>query len=241
MQSDSRFIQLGHPSYVWQRGLERRLQLIRRHVPLEERRILDIGSGIGVWMRRFLDFSSDVFGVEIDEDKARAGIGSALKVAVAPSEAVPFRDNSFDVVFLHEVIEHVQDDRQTIMEAVRCLRPGGHVVIFAPNRMYPFDTHGFFWGERFIFRQLPLVNYTPDFVRDRFCHHVRIYTRRRIRRLFSGLNVEFVVASHVYPGLDNWARRSPRLGRALQMTAALAEHTPLRSFGISHFVVARKV
>jgi SAM-dependent methyltransferase len=154
---------------------------------------------------------------------------------------MPFPSNAFDVVLLHEVIEHVRNDRETIQEAVRCVRPGGHVIIFAPNRMYPFETHGFFLGDRFIFRQLPLVNYTPDFVRNRFCHHVRIYTRRGIRRLFQGLNVEFVVSSHVYPGLDNWARRSPSLGRILQATAALAERTPMRSFGISHFVVARKL
>ncbi len=241
VQSDTRFITLGHPSYVWQRGLERRLQLIRRYVPLEERRILDVGCGIGTWLQRFLDFSPHVFGIEVDEDKGRVAVQSSSAVVVAPSEAVPFHNNSFDVVLLHEVIEHVRNDRETILEAVRCVRPGGHVVIFAPNRLYPFETHGFFLGNRFIFHQLPLVNYTPDFVRNRFCHHVRIYTRRGIRRLFRGLKVEFVVCSQVYPGLDNWARRSPSLGRVLQATAAFAERTPMRSFGISHFVVALKL
>lgn len=241
MSSDARFITLGHPSYVWQRGLERRLQLVRRHLPLEGRRILDIGCGIGTWLERFQSFSPHVYGVEIDEDKARKAMGIAPRVVLAPSEALPFLGDSFDVVLLHEVIEHVRSDRDTIKEAVRCVRPGGHVVIFAPNRLYPFETHGFFLGDRYIFGLLPLVNYTPDFIRNRFCHHVRIYTRRGIRRLFQGLDVKFVVCSHVYPGLDNWARRAPALGRLLQGAAALAERTPLRSLGISHFIVARKL
>src|SRR3990170_685590 len=34
---------LGHPSQVWTRGLERRLEMTRREVPLERKRILDVG------------------------------------------------------------------------------------------------------------------------------------------------------------------------------------------------------
>lgn len=159
---------------------------------------------------------------------------------VAVSEYLPFPDAAFDVVFLHEVIEHVADDRETVREAFRCTRPGGSIVIFAPNRLYPFETHGFYWGDRFIFRLLPLINYTPDFIRDRFCHHVRIYTQRRILRLFDGLDVEFMVRSHIYPGFDNVAQRMPRLGHFIQQATDIAERTPLRSFGISHFIVAQK-
>jgi len=40
--TDKRAI-LGHPSQIWTRGLERRLDLLRRHVDLEGKRILDIG------------------------------------------------------------------------------------------------------------------------------------------------------------------------------------------------------
>lgn len=236
----ARFIKLGHPSYVWQRGLERRLELVRRFVPLEGRRILDVGCGIGTWMRRLGELTTHVYGTDVDPDKLQLRNDSLERVVLAPAEALPFSDNTFDVVLLHEVIEHVQNDRDTIREAVRCARAGAAIVIFAPNRLYPFETHGFFLGERFVFRLLPLINYTPDFVRNRFCPHVRIYTRRGIKRLFAGLDVEFVVCSHVYPGFDGIARRSLVLGRALQTVAEIAERSPLRSLGISHFVVAQK-
>ena len=49
--------QLGEPSYVWRSGQERRLQLIRKYVPLEGRWILDVGCGIGTYCRRFRDYS----------------------------------------------------------------------------------------------------------------------------------------------------------------------------------------
>src|SRR5581483_2908075 len=238
--TQEKFITLGHPSYVWRRGQDRRLDLIRKYVPLENQRILDVGCGIGTYVHRFRDFSDEVYGVDIDEEKVRQASARLPNIYHAAAAQLPFDDETFDVILLHEVIEHVASDAATIREAVRCLRPGGDLIIFAPNRMYPFETHGFYLGKRFIFRLCPFVNYTPDAVRNIFCHHVRIYTRRGIKRLFRGLNVDFTVCSHIYPGFDNITERHRILGRWLQGLADVAEHTALRAFGISHFVVARK-
>lgn len=235
-----KFIRLGHPSYVWRRGQERRLNLIRQFVPLEGRAILDVGCGVGTYARRLREFSDHVHGIDIDEDKVRVASSRLPNISRAPAEALPFRENTFDVILLNEVIEHVGDDTAAVHEAVRCVRHGGAVVIFAPNRLYPFETHGFFLGERFIFRLCPLINYTPDFIRNVFCHHVRVYTRRGIKKLFAGLPVDIIVCSHIYPGFDNIAERQPLAGRLLQGLAEGAERTPFRALGISHFVVARK-
>jgi ubiquinone/menaquinone biosynthesis C-methylase UbiE len=239
--ASQKFITLGHPSYVWRRGQERRLDLIRQHVPLEGRRILDVGCGIGTYVAKFREFSEDVYGVDIDEDKVTIASRRLKNIFHAPAEKLPFDDNSFDVVMLHEVIEHVKNDRESIREATRCVRPGGRVVIFAPNRLYPFETHGFFIGKKFVFRLLPLINYTPDFFRNIFCHHVRIYTQRGIKRLFEGQQVSFEVCTHIYPGFDNVAERNPAIGQFLQHATTFAEATMLRAFGISHFIVARKL
>jgi len=64
-----RAITLGHPSYVWRFGQERRLDLIRRSMSLEGRRILDVGCGLGMYVRALRIFSQDVHGVDIDEEK----------------------------------------------------------------------------------------------------------------------------------------------------------------------------
>jgi SAM-dependent methyltransferase len=235
-----KFIALGHPSYVWRRGQDRRLDLIRRYVELEGKRILDVGCGIGAYVSKFRNFSADVYGVDVDEEKVQRAARTLPNVLPAEAEALPFRDDTFDVILLHEVIEHVRSDKQTIREAMRCIRPGGDVIIFAPNRLYPFETHGFYFGDKFVFRLLPLINYAPDPIRNIFCHHVRIYTRRGIKKLFAGLDVDFRVCTHIYPGFDNIVERHPRIGRVLQRATTVAEGTPFRSFGISHFIVARK-
>jgi SAM-dependent methyltransferase len=230
-------VALGNPSFVWRSGQDRRLNLIRRYVALEGARILDIGCGIGTYVRKFQELSNRVYGIDIDAPRVRRGGTGSLSLAV--SEQLPFASDAFDLVLLNEVIEHVRDDALTLREACRVVRPGGHVVIYAPNRLYPFETHGVYVGKRYVFGNIPLVNYLPDQLRDRLVPHARAYTHRQMRRLIEGLPADVVVQSYVYPGFDNIAARRRKLGSLLQGVFHRLETTPLRAFGLSHFVVLR--
>jgi len=238
--ADAKAIRLGHPSYVWRSGQDRRLNQIRQYVRLESRRILDIGCGLGMYVDKFRRFSDEVYGVDVDPEKVAEASEWLPNIQVAPAEHLPFDDGEFDVILLNEVIEHVDDDILTIREAFRCLKPGGHVIIYAPNRLYPYETHGFYLFGRYYFRLLPFVNWLPHAIRDVFCPHVRIYTAREIIGLFDGLDCERVAVTHILPGLDNVAERYGPFGRFIQKARDLVEATPLRCFGISHFVVIRK-
>jgi SAM-dependent methyltransferase len=241
-------ISLGHPSYIWGFGQERRMSLIRRYVRLEGQAILDVGCGLGMYVRAFHRFSSNVHGVDIDEEKVAEASQELPNIRVAPAEDLPYPDGTFDVVLSHEVIEHVTDDRQVMAEAVRVLRSpgpdpdslGGRLVVFAPNRLYPFETHGAYWGGRYHFGNIPLVNYLPDRWRGRFCPHVRAYTSRGLHRLFAGLPVKVLVHTQIFPGYDKIVRRHPILGPAIRRTTYLLENTPLRILGLSHFLVVEK-
>jgi SAM-dependent methyltransferase len=237
-------VALGHPSYVWRFGQDRRLNLIRQYAPLEsagrDRRILDIGCGLGVYVRKFREFSDAVCGIDIDAKRLREGAKTTPGLMLAVGEHLPFRDSTFDVIVLNEVIEHVRDDRATIAESLRTLRPGGRIVIYAPNRLYPFETHGVYVGKRFIHRNVPLVNWLPTPLRDRLVPHAKAYTRRGIRKLWRGTGARVIVETYVYPGFDNIIARRKRLGSALRSLLYRAERTPLRMFGLSHFVVLEK-
>ncbi len=242
-QKDNRWgtedAELGRPSYSWRFGQERRLALMLNHVALQGKSIVDIGCGVGMYMHAFLSQTPLVFGTEIEPERARECSQMAPAVAVAVAEHLPFASDSFDCAFLHEVIEHVEDDREAIREAYRIVRPGGRIVVFAPNRLYPFETHGVFWGRRYRFGNIPLVNYFPNSIRDRLAPHVRAYTAGQIRCLFEGLDVEFEAFTQLYPGFDSLAARHPRTGATIRRIFYAAENTPLRAFGLSHFVVAR--
>jgi SAM-dependent methyltransferase len=233
-------ITLGHPSYVWGFGQERRLNLIRRFVVLEGGSILDVGCGLGMYVRAMSQFSDDVHGVDVDPEKVQEASQDLPNIRQAPAEDLPFPDGTLDVVLSHEVIEHVDDDRQSIAEAVRVLKPGGRLVVFAPNRLYPFETHGAYWGGAYHFGNIPLVNYLPNPWRNRFCPHVKAYTVGGLRRLWQGLPVRAIVHTQIYPGYDKIVHSRPTLGRILRQATYLMAKTPLRFFGLSHFVVLER-
>lgn len=234
-------IVLGHPSYAWRAGQERRLNLVRRYAPLEGRRVLDAGCGVGMYVAAFRRFTDTVYGVDLDLERVVQAAGHLPNVQAASVEALPFASGSFDVVLSHEVIEHVANDQAAIAEAVRVLKPGGRLVVYAPNRLYFFETHGCFWRGEYRLGNIPLVNWLPNPLRRWFCPHVRAYTMRDLRRLLHGLPVKVVVHTFVYPGFDNVVVRHPRLGRCLRRIFYALERTPLRVFGLSHFLVVERL
>lgn len=240
MAAEDKTIKLGHPSYVWRFGQDRRLGLIRHYAPVDGARILVDGCGIGTYVRKLREYSPHVYGLDIEAERIATASQTLPNLLVAAAESLPYPDGSFDIVLSHEVIEHVDDDRRAVAEAVRVLRPGGRCVLFCPNRLYPFETHGAFWRGQYHFGNIPLVNWLPNPLRTRFAPHVRAYTSGDIRRLFAGLPVRFIVHTQIYPGYDNVVARRPALGRVLRKLTYTLEKTALRVFGLSHFVVIEK-
>jgi SAM-dependent methyltransferase len=239
---DQKAITLGHPSYVWRFGQDRRLELIRHYGGLEAgMRILDVGCGLGVYLRKLRTISDDVYGVDVDADKVAEAQKELPHIYQAPAEELPFPDAYFDAILLHEVLEHVRDDCQALREACRVAKVGGRVIVFAPNRWYPFETHGIYdWRGHYHFGNIPLVNYLPLALRGRLCPQVRTYTTRTLQDLLDGLPCRIIVHTQIYPGYDNIAYRRPRLARLFRRVTYALESTPLRVLGLSHLMVVEK-
>jgi SAM-dependent methyltransferase len=232
---------LGVPSLVWRAGQDRRLEMIR--TAAGERihgRILDNGCGVGMYVDRLQALGGQVFGLEFDQDQAIQARARSERILRAAGEHLPFDDGVFDLTLSHEVIEHVQDDRLTVREMVRTLRPGGRLALFCPNRGYPFETHGIYWRGRYSFGNKPLVNYLPRRLRDRLVPHVRVYTRGDLEALFEGLPVRFISRTVIFGAYDNLIARFGSWGKALRSILQWLEKTPLRGFGLSHFWVVEK-
>jgi SAM-dependent methyltransferase len=188
----------------------------------------------------FRQEASRAYGIEVEMERAREAAGRASGVAQAVGERLPFADGAFDIVFSHEVLEHTDDDRRSAVEMARVTRAGGRIVIFVPNRLYPFETHGIFWRGRYRFGNIPLVNYLPDPLRRRLAPHVRAYTARALRRLFADLPVRVVYHTGIFPGYDKLAARSRFLAWLLRGLTYALEKTPLRAVGLSHFLVLER-
>lgn len=231
----------GEPSYIWRDGQQRRFRLIRDAAGKRiHGKVLEDGCGVGLYLRRFQEQAEQAVGLEYDHGRAAAAHAHTRDVVQAAGEDLPFPTGAFDLIVSHEVIEHVQDDEKTIREIIRALKPGGRLVLFCPNRWYPFETHGVYWRGSYHFGNIPGVNYLPDPWRDRLAPHVRAYRARELESLFQGLPVSFRRRTVIFGGYDNIIAKYPRLGKALRWLLHRLEHTPLKRLGLSHFWVVEK-
>ncbi|NDJ86204.1 MAG: class I SAM-dependent methyltransferase [Chloroflexi bacterium] len=231
----------GEPSYVWRSGQERRLAMLARRTNLHDCAFLEAGCGNGVYVAKVRErFQAQVEAFDIEAHRVAEARQHVSHAVVARGEALPYPDNTFDVVFSNEVVEHVDDDHQFVAEMVRVLKPGGRLAIFCPNRWYPVEQHGHFWKGEYHFGNTPLINYLPDRWRNKLAPHVRTYTARGIRRLFRDQPVKIQHHSRIFGGYDNIVARYPRLGKWLRRVLYFLEKTPMRFFGLSHWIIVEK-
>lgn len=232
----------GEPSYVWRAGQQRRLDMIIKFAGERLKgTILENGCGVGMYVERLSSFGGTVIGLEYDFDRAREARTRSPFILNAAGEFLPLLPSTFDLILSHEVIEHVQDDRSAIREMIRGLKPGGRLVLFCPNRGYPVETHGIYWKGKYYFGNKLFVNYLPRKLRDKLAPHVRVYSKRDLRKLFDGLPVKFVEQTVIFGAYDNIIARFGIFGRLLRSLLQFLEKTPLKILGISHFWVVEKI
>lgn len=231
----------GEPSYVWRAGQQRRLKMILHAAGVRlHGRTLENGCGVGMYVEQLANLGADVTGLEYEFERAADALSRASKIINAAGEFLPLPASTFDLILSHEVLEHVQDDAQAVREMVRVLKPGGRIVLFVPNRGYPFETHGVYWRGRYRFGNILFINYLPRAWRDRLAPHVRVYSRRNLSRLFDDLPVRFVERAIIFGAYDNLIARFGAIGKVLRTALQFLEKTPLQVLGLSHFWVIEK-
>lgn len=99
-------------------------------------RILEIGSGRGALLQELRARGLDAIGVEtsadrIEETRARFG---PLPVQQSSGVALPFPDDSFDIVLSFDVFEHIPGSDEHLREVRRVLKPGGWYLLQTPSK-----------------------------------------------------------------------------------------------------------
>jgi SAM-dependent methyltransferase len=100
-------------------------------------RVLDLGCGRGGVMERLHPQAGFAAGLDPDPRSLREHRAPALRLACGLAEALPYADDSFDLVCCSWVLEHLPDPARAFAEVARVLVPGGHLVFLTPNRRHP--------------------------------------------------------------------------------------------------------
>ena len=117
------------------------IRCVEKSIGRPKGRVLDYGCGPGNLLQKLLRRGipcegADTSPASLTEAQQRLGADSRLRgLTLLKGFPSSFAENSFDVVFFVETIEHIlsPDLPQTLEELQRIVRPGGHVIVSTPN------------------------------------------------------------------------------------------------------------
>ena len=129
--------------FIKRRAIKNKLRLIEQHQPVKGK-ILDIGAGTGDFLLEAKNKNWETVGVEPNE-KAKS---IAIKKGVLFADTIEkLESNSFDVITLWHVLEHVPDVVHQVAELKRLLKPSGTLIIAVPNfKSFDANYYKTFWA-----------------------------------------------------------------------------------------------
>ena len=188
----------------------RRAEVLQRYARLRGRKILEVGAGCGVnlivWSK---EFGIDGYGIEpglagfetsfdVSQELLPLNALENTRVRDAVGEELPFPDESFDVVYSANVLEHTNDPERVVAESLRVLKPGGTLHFEVPNFLSYYEGHYLvpeppllwrwvlpFWV-RFVFRR------DPAFARTLRTEINPFWCRRVLRKLAKRYDIEIL-------------------------------------------------
>ena len=162
-------------------------------------RVLEVGCGTGCDLLQFAKHGANAVGIDITPEHirlARERVGNLAQVLPGDGTNIPFPDESFDYVYSHGVLHHLDQPRRMVEEILRVLRPGGrfNVHVYALWSYWPpilMLKHGWNW-KRWIENSRDPV-------------HIDLYYARKLRRLFAParISLEKFGFKHM-PTLEHW-------------------------------------
>jgi ubiquinone/menaquinone biosynthesis C-methylase UbiE len=161
-------------------------------------RLLEIGCGMGTDLLQFSRGGARCIGIdltprsiEITRHRFRL-YGAEGAFMISDGECLPFRDDSFDVVYSNGVLHHTPDTAGAIREVHRVLRPGGVAKVMLYHR------HSLnYWFEVILRRGVLGAEFlrgrSAEEIMSRVIEHsdhearplVKVYSRKQARALFS--------------------------------------------------------
>jgi 2-polyprenyl-3-methyl-5-hydroxy-6-metoxy-1,4-benzoquinol methylase len=96
-------------------------------------RLLDVGCGAGDLLLMARDLGWDAEGIDFDSEAVATARGKGLTAFAGQLSERCYPDESFDLVQMSHVIEHVPRPAELVRECYRLLRQNGSLIIWTPN------------------------------------------------------------------------------------------------------------
>jgi ubiquinone/menaquinone biosynthesis C-methylase UbiE len=184
------------------------------------RRVLEVGCGTGLILRRLAQHADTAWGVDVSPGMLRVAKQRGLSVVLGSVTDLPFADESFDLVCSFKVLAHIPDIGKALAEIARVTRPGGQMVLEFYN---PFSLR--YLAKRIAGPQ-PISAGRDE--SDIYTRWDAPYVLPRI--LPPNVELEGLRGVRVFTPAA-FVHRLPILSRALRVAEQVALDSPLRYFG----------
>jgi ubiquinone/menaquinone biosynthesis C-methylase UbiE len=189
-----------------------RMQLIKPFLT-PDLTFLEIGPGDCSLTIEVAKYTRKAFAVDVTKEfKKDIDFPSNFELLISDGSSVPVPDNSIDIVYSHQVMEHLHPDDalEQLFEIIRVLVPGGIYICITPNRLS--GPHDISWHFDSVSTGLHLKEYTVTELYDLFCsvkfssvsyyksyknHHISIPLNGASRLALKG--IEGLVSLFPYP------------------------------------------
>ena len=124
------------------------IDFVSSHID-QRSRILDIGCALGGLLHILQERGfTELHGIDMTEHYVtQAKLDTKFVISQGQAESIPYSEDSFELLFLDQVLEHTIDPRQVFIEAKRVLIQGGYFCIGVPDAARYKSTYFFdyFW------------------------------------------------------------------------------------------------
>lgn len=121
-------------------------------------KMLEPGCGRGEFLSNFKKLGLDVYGVDISPEADTFTSEFTVKVCDVENEALPYDDDTFDVLYSKSFIEHLHNPGKYLEEANRVLKPGGLLLTLVPDWEANYKTYFDDFTHRTPFTRVSLVD-----------------------------------------------------------------------------------
>lgn len=97
-------------------------------------KVLDVGCGSGTIAKKIKDAGHIVKGLDFSEEALKRATARDIETQQCNlDEGIPELDNSYDIVWEGDIVEHVFDPIGLLKESARVLKPGGILLVTIPS------------------------------------------------------------------------------------------------------------
>lgn len=125
-------------------------RLARRFQPWRGKKLLDVGCGVGLWLRAAAELGAIPAGVDISPvalDVCKESLPTA-ELLCAPAERLPFANARFDFISCLGALEHFLEPETALREMMRVAKPDAVFLLLVPNAGFLTRRLGLFAGTR---------------------------------------------------------------------------------------------